>query len=100
MVEYYLFGTGGTVLDVINSTMGLDIASSLDQANSTLTDLRASRGLGPLLRLVPTPAPCVLHSFKPPASGLRAPMPACTRSAARVAGRSGGRPCPKRLPGL
>lgn len=43
-MEYYLYGTGGTVLDILNSTMGLDVTAGLDQANTTLTDLQASSG--------------------------------------------------------
>ncbi|KAL4448506.1 hypothetical protein ABPG75_005725 [Micractinium tetrahymenae] len=49
LVSYYLTGTGGTVLDIIQSTMGLDVTASLDQANSTLIDLQAAINANPAL---------------------------------------------------
>jgi hypothetical protein len=40
-VQYYLYGTGGTVFTVLDATMGIDVQGSMDQAEATLTDLQA-----------------------------------------------------------
>jgi hypothetical protein len=45
LVQYYLYGTGGTVQSVLQSTMGLDVDASLATANATLLDIQARRML-------------------------------------------------------
>lgn len=52
LVQYYLFGTGGTVFSVLNSAVGLDVPGQLVQANATLLELQASCSCVPLWLLL------------------------------------------------
>ncbi|KAI3426214.1 hypothetical protein D9Q98_008590 [Chlorella vulgaris] len=49
LVQYYLFGTGGTVFSVLNSAVGLDVPGQLVQANATLLELQEAVDSTPAL---------------------------------------------------
>ena len=48
-MQYYLFGTGGGVLDVLQSTVGLDVEAALAATDATLGDLQAAVDAQPAL---------------------------------------------------
>lgn len=51
LVEYYLYGTGGTVFSVLDATVGINVQGSMDQAEATLIELQAGRRGWVVLRL-------------------------------------------------